>query len=138
VLTKACHWSLSWGRCIHSTPSHPISLRSILILSSYLCPDLSSGHFPLGFLIKILYEFFIFPMCTTCPAHLILLDLITQYFGRVQVMKLHCAVFLSLLLLFPSWVQIFSSPFSQTPSIYAPSLVWEMEFHTHTKQQVKL
>jgi len=26
VFTRACHWSLSWARCIHSMPSHPISL----------------------------------------------------------------------------------------------------------------
>jgi hypothetical protein len=37
VLTTARHWSLSWARCIQSTLTHPISLRSILILSSRLC-----------------------------------------------------------------------------------------------------
>jgi len=31
VFTTARHWSLSWARCIRSTPSHTISLRSILI-----------------------------------------------------------------------------------------------------------
>jgi len=36
VFTTAWHWSLSWARCIQSTPSHPTSLRSILILSSHL------------------------------------------------------------------------------------------------------
>jgi hypothetical protein len=30
VFTTARHWSLSWARCIQSTPSHPISLRSSL------------------------------------------------------------------------------------------------------------
>jgi hypothetical protein len=33
VFTRARHWSLSWARCIQSTPSHPISLRFILMLS---------------------------------------------------------------------------------------------------------
>jgi len=26
LFTRACHWSLSWARCIQSTTSHPISL----------------------------------------------------------------------------------------------------------------
>jgi hypothetical protein len=39
----------------------------------------------------------------------------------------------------PSYVQVFScAPCSQTLSIYVLSLVWEIRFHTHTKQQVKL
>jgi len=38
----------------------------------------------------------------------------------------------------PSWVQIFSSaPCSHTPSVSVLPLVWEINFHTHTKQQVK-
>jgi hypothetical protein len=36
--TRALHWSLSWARSIRSIPSHPISLRSILILSTHLWP----------------------------------------------------------------------------------------------------
>jgi hypothetical protein len=32
VFTRALHWSLSWARSIQSIPSHPISLRSILII----------------------------------------------------------------------------------------------------------
>jgi hypothetical protein len=34
VFIRARHWSLCWPRCIKSTTSHPISLRSIPILSS--------------------------------------------------------------------------------------------------------
>jgi hypothetical protein len=34
VFTTAQHLSPSWARSIHSTPTHPVSLRSILILSS--------------------------------------------------------------------------------------------------------
>jgi hypothetical protein len=33
VFTRALQWSLFWARSIQSIPSHPISLRSILILS---------------------------------------------------------------------------------------------------------
>jgi hypothetical protein len=32
VFTRALHWSLSWARSIQFIPSHPISLRYILIL----------------------------------------------------------------------------------------------------------
>jgi hypothetical protein len=37
----ANHWTQSWISCIQSAPSHPISSRSILILSSHLWPSLS-------------------------------------------------------------------------------------------------
>jgi hypothetical protein len=36
VFTRALHWSLSWVSPIQSLPSHPISPRSILILSTHL------------------------------------------------------------------------------------------------------
>jgi hypothetical protein len=54
----------------------PISLRSILISSSHLFLGLPSGLFPSGFHTKILYTCLSFPMSATCPAHLILLDMI--------------------------------------------------------------
>jgi len=37
VLITACHWPLSWARWIQFKPSQPISLWSILTLSSHLC-----------------------------------------------------------------------------------------------------
>jgi len=55
VFTSTCHCSISWARCIQSTPSHLISLRSILILPSHLCLGLLSSLFPLEFLTKIMY-----------------------------------------------------------------------------------
>jgi hypothetical protein len=33
MFTRALHWSLSWAISIQSTPSHSVSLRSILIPS---------------------------------------------------------------------------------------------------------
>jgi hypothetical protein len=73
VFTRALHWSLSWARSIQSTPSHPISLRSILILSIQLRLGLPSGLFPSGFPTNILYAFLVSHIRATCPAHLILL-----------------------------------------------------------------
>jgi hypothetical protein len=71
VYTTAPHKALSWARWIQSTSSQPIYLRLILILFSHLHVSLPSG-----------LRSFIFPpnlymhfssMCSTCPAHLVLL-----------------------------------------------------------------
>ena len=55
AVTSARHLSLSWAISIQSIPSHPISWRSTLILSSHLRLGLPSGHFPSGFLTKTRY-----------------------------------------------------------------------------------
>jgi hypothetical protein len=49
MFTRALHWSLSWARSIQSILSHPISLRSILILSTHLRLGLPSGLLPYAF-----------------------------------------------------------------------------------------
>jgi hypothetical protein len=46
VFTKARHWTLSSSSWIQFTPSIPISLRSILILSSHLHLGFPSGLSP--------------------------------------------------------------------------------------------
>jgi hypothetical protein len=53
-----------------STPSHPISVRSIPILSSHRHLFLPSGLFPSGLLTKILYALLTSLTRVTCPAHL--------------------------------------------------------------------
>jgi hypothetical protein len=76
VFTRALHWSLFWARSIQSIPSHPISLRYILILSTHLRLGLPSGLFLCGIPTNILYAFLLYHIRATFPAHLILLDFI--------------------------------------------------------------
>jgi hypothetical protein len=76
VFTTARNSPLSWARCIHSTPSHPISILSILVLRSHPHLDFPSGLFPSGFPTKFFYEFLIPSIRATCVAHLIFLDMI--------------------------------------------------------------
>jgi hypothetical protein len=76
VITGALHCSLSWATSIQSISSHSMSLRSILILSTHLRLGLSSGLFPSGLPINILYAFIFCSIRATCPAHLTILNLI--------------------------------------------------------------
>jgi hypothetical protein len=71
------HLFLSWARSIHSMPSHSTFCGSILILSSHLSLGLPNGLFPSDVPIKILYTPLLFPIHSTCPTQLILLDFIT-------------------------------------------------------------
>jgi len=65
VFTTARHWPLSWASWTQSTPSYPVSLRSILILSCHLRLGIPSGLFPYSLLIKM-YAY-ITPMRATYP-----------------------------------------------------------------------
>ena len=78
AFTNARHLPLSWASSIQSVPSLPTSWKSILILSSHILMCLPSGLFSSGFPTKILYTTLLSPIRATCPANLILLDLITQ------------------------------------------------------------
>jgi hypothetical protein len=89
MFTRARHWSLFWARWLQSTPSHTISLRSILILSSHLRLGLPSGLVPSCFPTKISRAFLTSPMRATCPArsHPPLSDHPNYIWWSAQVMK---------------------------------------------------
>jgi hypothetical protein len=85
-------WNLEVHYRIHEGPSHvyilsqissvhakhPTSSTYVLILSSQLRLGFSSGLFHLGSPAIIRYLHLLSPIRATCPAHLILLDLITR------------------------------------------------------------
>jgi len=87
---------LSQMRTVHTFPLYfPKINYSIIFPFVPLSYELS---FPSGFPTNILYAYLIFPVCTTCPSHLTLLDLITPIiFGEASCYEaLHYAVFSSL------------------------------------------
>jgi hypothetical protein len=63
VLSRARHWSLSWARWIQPKPSHPIPLRSLLILFTHRSLGLPGSPFPSEFPIKTLYERLFLAFC---------------------------------------------------------------------------
>ena len=119
ALTKANHWFLSRAKWIHCKHTHPIILRSILLLFSHLCLYLPSYPFPSGFPSKSIHAYYLFSMRTTLPANLIFVGWFGQtnnYWWAIQIMKL-------LIMQFPSFFLCFCF-------FFLSFLVWQL-LHTH-------
>ena len=80
------------------------------------------------------------PIRAACPAHLMLLDLITRkIYGEEYRSSSSLRTFLHSPLPRSSSAQIFSSaPYSQITIACVPPSMWATKFHTHTKLQAKL
>ena len=118
----ALHLSLSWSRSIQPMPAHPISWRSILIISSYLRLDLPSGLF--FFQVsprKFLYATLLSPIRAACPARLTNLD----FNNRI----ISCKAYMSLSFLFCSLDQA-----SVTSTLFGPNILFST-FLSHTLSQ---
>jgi hypothetical protein len=126
VFTTARHWPLSWHRLIQSTPSGPVSLRCILILSCHLLLRPPVGVFPSGFRTVILYTF---PLpshtrYTPRPSHPPWFDHTNNTRLRVQIIELLITQVISSLLSLPSTL------FSNT--LYcAPAKITSLKGVTH-------
>ena len=71
VFTTAHHFCLSWARSIESKPFYPISLRSVLILLSYIRLALPSDLFPSRFPHQNFVCISFLPVRASCLTHLI-------------------------------------------------------------------
>jgi hypothetical protein len=69
MFTTTIHWCLNWPKLINCTPSHPISLKSFLLVSSHLFLGLTNALFCSTFLIKILYATLFYLTHITCSTH---------------------------------------------------------------------
>jgi len=124
-VTSARHLSLSCARSIQSVPPYPTSWRHILILSSPVHLGIPSGLFPWGIPTKTLYKPLLSPTRATCPAHLILPDLIIRILFDEEYKSWsssQCSLLLSPVTSFLLGPNIFLSKLTSNPLSFVSSL----------------
>jgi len=133
---SAPHLYLSWASSIQSLAPPPIQFPEV----PFECyPPIYAWvfqfvSFPQGSPPKTLYATLLAPSTrATCPAHPILLDLITRIVCGEEYRSLSFSVYS--FLLSHVTLSLFGPPYSQTPSAYLHPLVRVTMFHTHTKRQ---
>jgi len=115
------YWNPNVNYYVHKwVKPHSFPLRCTLILSSYLCLGLLSGHLPSGFPIKILYIIIISTERAACPAYLILFDLIPL----VLVEGYNYIIFSIILLLRFFFTHIFSSAPNEQKTFFFKIWSW--------------
>jgi len=115
--------------------------RSVMILSSHLRLNPPSGLFSSDFPTKTMYASLLSPIHTTCPAHLILFDLITRIISGEEYKSLSSSLFnfLHSRLSRPSWPKYSpQQPLSQTPSSYVRPSMSATKCYTHKKTKGKI
>ena len=110
-------WKPEFQCCVHKTqqlipilsqinsahlPTPSLTWWLVLLLSSHLCLDPISLLFPSGFLTNFLSAYLFSSMPAVCPAHLIILDLITWTNWRCVLQDEYAEAGFSILLLPPS------------------------------------
>jgi hypothetical protein len=80
MFTRACHWSLSWARCIHSTPSHSYFPK---IHHKITLPSTSS--FPSGFSLRVFQPKFCMHFSVSTYTQLYNLSLFNQCETRTSI-----------------------------------------------------
>jgi hypothetical protein len=122
MFARSCQGYFSWAIWIHSQTSHPLSLRSLLMLSFHIRLGLLSDIFLSAYpaLINLLRKSVTWPL----PPSAFILTIVTE----------DCTLWSSSLSPHSSSVQVFSSaPCSETTSICFPPLIMKSRCHVHTK-----
>ena len=124
---------------VHTPTSHFLKIHLIIILSS------TSGSCKWSLSLRFPHQYPVYasslPIRATCPAHLILLNLITRTILGEKYRSLSsslCSFLHSPITSSLSGLKFSSNPYSEASSVYVSPSKWTTKFYTHKKQQAKL